>query len=1420
MSTTKKISSESSDEKRRAVNQKFVFVGLGIVAVLSVAVYFLHKLQVDRNADVFRVRAEAAQKNLESGKAIENYTRYLGFRPDDTDARAELGMLIQDNAKSGNDLLRAFLTFEKVLLEDEGRDEIRNRLIDVAIRLQRFSEAESHIQRLLPAAANSAELEYKLGVCAELQDKLDMAAELYQKAIDHGYVKPTVFLQLARLLNRESEGSTRADELIDRMIEANPESVEAILVRAGLRLGKGEHEEARKDLARAEELDPGNIETALLESRIPVPVDLPTDEKDGTVETVRSKLDRAIEIKPTDALSYQRISELELAAGNQDAAVQALRSGIAAAEKPAELLAVLGDLLISQGKLSEAEEQLEQLKKLQGTGLFVDFLNARVHVAKGELPEALKLFRKVQPLVTELPQLRELSSLYVAFCFEAMGDPDGQIKELRNALANSPQSEQTMFRLASALQANGKADEALDIYRRISHLPGVPLELARLEFQKTIRQPSEQRDWPRLEAMVQLAGEKQKPVQVALLRQQIMLAQGKPAEAVELLKKLQAEAPSEEVTDRLVLLLMSQGDVGQAGEVIDEAQKKLGDTVALRIARAHLIIETREENSDERLGKLETGSEAFSKDDQFRLFSALADHYELRGSAESADRLRNLAAQLRPYDLRTRIRLFETAMARDQRKVAAEHLQKLRDIAGTDNPQVLAAEVLLLVTSDDLSRANLDKAYSLLSDVAAKRPGWYRISLMLGVLSEREGNLDLAGQKYREAIEQGDREPRDIARAMTLYSRLDKYDEMERMLEQLRIDSPPSVRPLLRRLQAEVALNRGDLGEALKLVGEAVPRDTPDPQEQIWVGAMLEKLRQPGDAELAYRAAVRLDPHQANSWIALISFLNRQKKPFESEIAEARELFKAQSDSGDFARLLEAAGQFDEPEQYYIKRLAKDPQSAGAILDVASFYQRTARVQKAEPYLRSLLEPDRKYRQPVVMQARRSLAGILATRDYQSFLEALALLDANLAAGGDRTTDLVAKASLLAVRPNPAQLREAMLLLQELDGKQSLNSKSRVLLAQLCDALDERETASQHWQKLLGPNAQSMYLAMYVRRQLQNKDLEDVPPLLTQLQKLEPNIAAELSFRWQVQSGNAEAGIKSLTQYLAQGDEIPEVQSRRIYQVSELVEQVASGLKQDSPERQQLFAASEAWYREILEKVPEATLALARLLGSAGRISEALTLCDGARTAQSSYQVCSIAMQIVRQPGATAADVMQVETWLKEATEAETDVKSQIAQVQLGEFGLLHERYQQSFDIYERLLQQSPDNVIVLNNLAWLVSMWKGDHDRAEKLVGQAISKVGPVAALLDTRGTIRLNSGDYEKAIADFRDAVAMDDKPSNRFHLALACWKDKKPEATRLNFRAAMDAGFRPEDLLSLENKAFGPALTEMQAAMDANL
>ena len=1398
---------------KRAVSHKFVLSAVGIVVVVALAVHFLHQLQVDRNADVFRERAEAALEKGESGKAIASYKQYLGFRPDDTDARAALGILIEDNAQSARSLLQAYLTYEKVLLEEEDRDDIRLRLIDVAIRLRRFTDAESHIQRLLPTAANKAELEYKLGLCLEVRNELQQAAELYQSAIAAGYTQPPVFLQLADLFQRELNRGAEVVDLIDDMVKANPESVTALLARARLRISQQKFDEAREDLARAEACDPSNSETVLLESGIA----LENQTSEESLKTIREKLKLAIAEHPRESRLYERLSQLELTVGNRDAVVEILQSGIVAVESPAELLVLLGDVLISQGKAEEAKEQLDRLKEQDGPELFVDFLQARLHIADGNLPEALRLFRSVQPRVAKIPRLGELCSIYLASCYESMGDPDEQIVELQNALAINPQSEQTLLKLASAYQMKGKADMALEIYRRLSHVPSVALAIANIEFQRSLRQSPEQRDWSKVEEA--LRHTQTGSVGASLLQERMLMARGQQTEALELLQKLRSEAPTAEVLSRWALALMAQGQRTEASQAIDDAQKKLGDTVTLRITRAAWINEAGADQGDEALQNLESGSDVFSSDDQFRLFASLAQIHELRGHVATAQRLWQLALEKRPNDLQTRFRIIQLALASGDTNEAARQLAELRGIVGSESPHVWAAEAMMLINSGDAGQTQLDQARSLLAKVAARRPDWIQVPLTLAMIEELDGHADRACQNYRRAIELGDREPAHLNRAVALLSRLKRYDEVGQILALVHLDSPPAIRQLLQRMKAELALNQGDAATALTLADTAVPADSPNPRDQIWHAQMLAALGQMDQAEVAYRAAVELGPQDPDAWIALLRFLKGrdQQQAVDTEVIAAQKHLNDPGNPDVMARMYEAAGKIQEADQNYQQVLAGNPKNASVIQQVSEFYVRSNQDSKAEPLIRLLMDPGQGYRQAVVLQARRSLAGILAKRDYAGLQEAIGLLDTNIAAVNDATTDQFAKATILASRHHPGHLQDAMKILEGLDRQDHLSPPSRMLLAQVCDALGQKETADLHWRKLLGPNAASDHVAMYVSRQLKNGNLGDIPPLLEQLRKLNPNAGMELTFRWRVATGDVQGGIELLQGYVDEVESDAEAKAQRIFRVASMAEQMAVGLKRESDDRSLLLSASEKWFRDIMDDVPNVTPSLARVLGREGRVSEALTLCAASWEKQKDFDLSGIAMQLVRQPEATPEDVALVGQWLQ--TAVDTDANSLAGLIQLGEFGLYHERYQKSIEIYQNLLQQSSDQVVALNNLAWLLSMWKGDHAQAEELIERAIQRAGPIAPLLDTRGTIRLNSGKIELAVEDFRNASTLTDDGAYRFHLALAFWTRGSRLAAQLNLRQALDAGFKMEDQLPLDQQAWGDTLREMRESLESS-
>ena len=117
--------------------------------------------------------------------------------------------------------------------------------------------------------------------------------------------------------------------------------------------------------------------------------------------------------------------------------------------------------------------------------------------------------------------------------------------------------------------------------------------------------------------------------------------------------------------------------------------------------------------------------------------------------------------------------------------------------------------------------------------------------------------------------------------------------------------------------------------------------------------------------------------------------------------------------------------------------------------------------------------------------------------------------------------------------------------------------------------------------------------------------------------------------------------------------------------------------------------------------------------------------------------------------------------------------------------------------IYLQVLQQSPDNIFALNNLAVLLSMFSGNSSLAMKSVTQAIDKGGPMDSLLDTRGLVQLLSGHSELAIADFKQSVFEKESAENQFHLAVAYAAVQKFQEAKDSLAIAEKLGLYEEEL-----------------------
>jgi Flp pilus assembly protein TadD len=120
---------------------------------------------------------------------------------------------------------------------------------------------------------------------------------------------------------------------------------------------------------------------------------------------------------------------------------------------------------------------------------------------------------------------------------------------------------------------------------------------------------------------------------------------------------------------------------------------------------------------------------------------------------------------------------------------------------------------------------------------------------------------------------------------------------------------------------------------------------------------------------------------------------------------------------------------------------------------------------------------------------------------------------------------------------------------------------------------------------------------------------------------------------------------------------------------------------------------------------------------------------------------------------------------------------------------------------------------IPLNNLAFLVALQNSTLDGALDLVNRAISRRGPAAELLDTRGFVYTKLGDSRHAIEDLKQACRLDPAGPKYFHLTQAYLLANNKQAAIDAFTKARAQGLTPENLHALEVSAYQDALRTLK-------
>ncbi|HZT81556.1 MAG TPA: tetratricopeptide repeat protein, partial [Gemmataceae bacterium] len=1255
------------------------------------------------------------------------------------------------------------------------------------------------------------------------------AKDSYEKAVAASPNEIANYQRLANLLRRQPDlaGGGKPprdpDAVMDQMVAANEGAFRAHLARWDYLTGSevlarwralvvaGARADAEKlagsdaavgralkkaegDVARALELAPDEADVLLAASEL--------EQARGKLDPAREHLRRGRRLHPDDPRLCQALAALEGRAGRRAEALACLREGVKTLQGRAreEVRWTLANLLLDGGDADEAREEVARLERARYSAAGLEYLRARLLMHQGQWAPAARMLERARAAVEAAPAVSADGEVFLAQvnlhlgrCYKQLNEPARQVTAFERLVARSPGSPAARLQLASAHAAMGRLDEALEQCRQALALPNAPpqaaREYARLLIVRNLRH--NRRDWDAVrEALDRADRADPGSTEVVLLRAEALAAQDRPDDARKLLEEARGRQPKQvALYAALAALADRRGDRDAAGRVLDEAAEKAGDSVDLRLARArHAAGLPR--GARDALAPLAADVEQFTAADQARLLEGLAAAHVRAGDPAGALRLWKRLAD-RPdarNDLRVQFGLAELALQTGDEAAVRQALDQVRQIEGGQGTFWRYGEALRLVRLASSADGALDTARNHLDLVAGARPGWVAVPLAKAELEERAGRTEQAIAQYWEAINLGEQDPRVVRQLVQLLHSRQRYREADQVIRRLQKQAPLS--PDLQRLAADLALRNRDGLEAARRAAEAMPRDSADYRDHLWLGQVLAASGQrPDDAERSLRRAVELGERVPETWVSLVEFLaaRGRKEQAEKEIGRARERLPKDVAPLALAPCWEALGQPDRAREQYEAALAARPTDGAAVRGLAGLLLRGGRLADAEPHLRKLAGRKVEASDADAAWGRRNLAWVLASSGgARRLAEALALVGMKLDEAGrpvvteaqvppaELTEEQRARAKVLATRQRQAFRTQAVALFEELGKRQALGAEDQFLLTRLYEARGDWAKARQEYRDLLTRHGDNpLYLARFAQGLLFRRELEECLRCVERLERLEKTRGVE--------AGTFDSARLRAEYLLARGEG-----------------EKAVALLKPRAERE--------------GAPPEELLNLAGVLARLRRTDEALACCDRAwqRCPPESAGAASVAVLRAGEP--TAAQMHRVEKALADAAAKHPDSLALL--LQLADLRDLQRKYADAEALYRQVLKRDPTNATALNNLSWLLANDPRKAAEALELVNRAIEAHGPRADLLDTRATAYLALGQAEAAVKDLQAVVAEAPSPGRHFQLARAHLKAQDRAAAAKAFAEAKRLGFTPQQMHPLQQDTARSVAGELES------